>query len=63
MIVKNPEPLIFQWDPGFLFASWPTFDPLFSVLIIFITERPALYYYVCKTSQQYMELLGQKWVR
>ncbi len=50
---KNPEPLIQQRVPGFLFASWPTFDPLFSGLIIFITERPALYYYVCKASQQY----------
>ena len=29
VIAKNPDPLIFQWDPGFLFASWPTFDPLF----------------------------------
>ena len=36
MIVQNPGRLIFQRRLGFLFDSQPTFDPLFSRVIIFI---------------------------
>ena len=39
MIAQNPESIISQRTPGFLFASWPNFDP------VFFSTHPIYYFY------------------